>query len=78
MQRRSTSEFIFITMRAGSPAWWASTVRSISPSSSLRRWSGATSTFSYSAARATPVSELKRSATSVVIWRSVVKSPKSS
>ena len=44
MQRRSTSEFIFITIRAGLPSRWAATVRSISSISGPRIEPGATST----------------------------------
>ena len=44
MHAASTSEFIFIAIRAGLPASCASIVASISPMIRSRRFSGATST----------------------------------
>ncbi len=78
MQGWSTSEFIFNTMRASSPARAASAVAAISSSSGSRMFPGATSTLRWWRGRAKPVSELKMSATSAVIAGSVVKRPKSS
>ena len=44
MQRLSTSEFIFIAIRASSPASLAAIVRSISSMIPSRMWAGASST----------------------------------
>ncbi len=44
MQRPSTSEFIFMAIRAGRSGEWAAIVRSICSTMPSRRWSGAIST----------------------------------
>ena len=77
MQRLSTSEFIFMAIRAGCPAAFASIVRSISSMIPSRMCAGATSTRRNAPGRAKPVSWLNMSATSAPSFSSQVSRPKS-
>ena len=77
MQRLSTSEFIFIAIRASLPASLAAIVRSISSMIPSRMCAGASSTWREPPGRAKPVSWLNMSATSAPIYSSQVKRPKS-
>ena len=77
MQRLSTSEFIFITIRALRPPRVAEIVRSISWMIPSRMCDGATSTRRNAPGRAKPVSWLNMSATSAPTASSQVSRPKS-
>ena len=56
----STSEFIFIRIRAGRPARWCSISRSIRSTSPVRTESGATISWPYDALRDQPDRLLNR------------------
>ena len=77
MQVLSTSEFIFMAIRALRPSCLAAIVRSTSSRMPSRMCAGATSTRRDAPGRAKPVSWLNMSATSAPISSSHVSSPKS-